>query len=66
MRIEQPRGDAFYYVVGNGTKYLDRARVRTPTDANIPMIVKVLQGCDLNDVSMIVLTIDPCVSCTER
>ena len=28
--IEQPRGEAFYYVRGNGTKYLDRFRLRTP------------------------------------
>lgn len=66
VRIEQPRGEAFYYVKGNGTKYLDRARVRTPTNANIPILVKVLQGCDLNDVTMMVMTIDPCISCTER
>jgi len=66
VRIEQPRGEAFYYVRGNGTRYLDRARVRTPTNANIPALVKVLQGCDLNDVTMLVLTIDPCISCTER
>jgi ech hydrogenase subunit E len=26
----------------------------------------VLPGCDLADVPMIVLTIDPCISCTER
>ncbi len=66
FRLEQPRGEAFYYVKGNGTKNLDRARVRTPTNANIPAMVKVLQGCDLNDVTMIVMTIDPCISCTER
>jgi len=65
-RLEQPRGDAFYYVKGNGTRFLDRARVRTPTNMNIPSMVKVLQGCDLNDVSMLILTIDPCISCTER
>jgi ech hydrogenase subunit E len=28
--------------------------------------LKVLPGCDLADVPMIVLTIDPCISCTER
>lgn len=66
FRIEQPRGEAFYYVKGNGTKHLDRARVRTPTNANIPALVRVLQGCDLNDVTMMVMTIDPCISCTER
>lgn len=66
MRIEQPRGEAYYYVRGNGTKFLDRARVRTPTNINIPAMVRMLQGCELQDVSMIIITIDPCISCTER
>jgi ech hydrogenase subunit E len=65
-RVEQPRGEAVYYVRANGTKYLDRFRVRTPTFANIPALLKILQGCDLADVPMMVLTIDPCISCTER
>ncbi len=65
-RMEQPRGEAFYYCKGQGTKFLERMRVRTPTNMNIPAMVKMLQGCDLADVPMIVLTIDPCISCTER
>jgi ech hydrogenase subunit E len=28
--------------------------------------VKMLQGCELADVPVLVLTIDPCISCTER
>ena len=66
FRVEQPRGEGFYYVQGNGTKNLSRARVRTPTNINIPAMIKALQGCDLQDVSMLVITIDPCISCTER
>jgi ech hydrogenase subunit E len=65
-RIEQPRGEAYYYSKGNGSKFLERIRVRTPTNANIPALVKMLQGCDLADVPVLVLTIDPCISCTER
>ena len=65
-RIEQPRGEAFYYVRGNGTKYLDRFRVRTPTSTNIPGMVASLRGCDLADVPNVILTIDPCISCGER
>jgi ech hydrogenase subunit E len=65
-RMEQPRGEAYYYSKGNGSKFLERIRVRTPTNANIPALVKTLQGCDLADVPMLVLTIDPCISCTER
>ena len=65
-RMEQPRGEAVYYCKGQGTKFLERMRVRTPTNMNIPAMVKMLQGCDLADVPMVVLTIDPCISCTER
>jgi ech hydrogenase subunit E len=64
--LEQPRGEAFYYVRGNGTRYLDRVRVRTPTSQNLAGMVTALAGCDLADVNMIILTIDPCISCTER
>jgi ech hydrogenase subunit E len=65
-RCEQPRGEVIHYVKGDGTRYLRRYRVRTPTFANIPALVKMLQGCELADVPVLVLTIDPCISCTER
>jgi ech hydrogenase subunit E len=65
-RLEQPRGEVVYYVKGNGTKFLERFRIRTPTFANIPPLVIMLKGCELPDVPVIVLTIDPCISCTER
>ncbi len=65
-RLEQPRGEVIYYIKGNGTKYLERFRVRTPTFANVPPLVKMLAGVDLADVPAIVLAIDPCISCTER
>jgi ech hydrogenase subunit E len=66
MRLEQPRGEVVYYLKGSGTKFLQRFRVRTPTFANIPPLVVMLKGCNLADVPIIVLTIDPCISCTER
>jgi ech hydrogenase subunit E len=66
MRLEQPRGEVMYYIRGNGTRFLERFRVRTPTFANIAPLVQILKGCDLADVATIVLTIDPCISCTER
>jgi ech hydrogenase subunit E len=65
-RVEQPRGEVVYYIKGNGTKFLERFRVRTPTFANIPPLVTMLAGSELPDVPVIVLTIDPCISCTER
>ncbi len=66
MRVEQPRGEAIYYVKANGTKFLDRMRVRTPTFANLPGMIETLKGCQLADVPILILTIDPCISCTER
>ena len=66
IRVEQPRGEAFYHVRANGSKFLDRFRVRTPTFANIPALTQTLQGCQYGDVPLLILTIDPCISCTER
>ncbi|EKD26902.1 MAG: hypothetical protein ACD_79C00972G0008 [uncultured bacterium] len=65
-RTEQPRGEVIYYAKGNGSKFLERMRVRTPTFANIPALVKMLEGCELADVPVLILTIDPCISCAER
>ena len=68
VRLEQPRGEAFYFckAFDEPTNFLERMRVRTPTNMNIPAMTKMLQGCDIADVPMVVLTIDPCISCTER
>ncbi len=65
-RVEQPRGEVFYYIKANGKKNLDRLRVRTPTFANVPALLAMLPGMWLSDVPVIVLSIDPCISCTER
>ena len=66
MTLEQPRGMCFYYAKGNGTKFLERMRIRTPTSQNLAGLVAALAGCDFADVPIIILTIDPCISCTER
>ncbi|MCR4587043.1 MAG: nickel-dependent hydrogenase large subunit [Lachnospiraceae bacterium] len=66
MRVEQPRGEAFYYVKANGKPNLQRMRVRTPTFANVPGLCEMLKNTELADVGLLVLTIDPCISCTER
>jgi NADH-quinone oxidoreductase subunit D len=66
-RVEAPRGELFYYVKGNGTKNLERCKVRTPTFANVwPVVAMLSKGCEIADVAVIVLSIDPCISCTER
>jgi len=65
-RIEQPRGELAFYIKGNGTKNLERFRARMPTYANLPPLLHMLTGCQLADVPVIVIAIDPCISCTER
>lgn len=66
MRVEQPRGEAIYYCRANGTKFLERARVRTPTFTNLTPLLHTLKGAEFADVPLLILTIDPCISCTER
>ncbi|WP_045210906.1 nickel-dependent hydrogenase large subunit [Desulfonatronovibrio magnus] len=65
-RTEQPRGELIHYVLANGSKYLDRLRIRTPTFANTPALMKMLPGQDLASAPVVLMSIDPCVSCTER
>ncbi|HQG27787.1 MAG TPA: NADH-quinone oxidoreductase subunit D, partial [Candidatus Ozemobacteraceae bacterium] len=65
-RCEQPRGEVIYYMRANNTRNLERLRIRTPTFANLAPLLKMLPGCQLADVPVIVLAIDPCISCTER
>ena len=64
--LEQPRGEVLYYVKGSGTNFLDRMRVRTPTFANLPALLEMVKGVELADVPVLILTIDPCISCVER
>lgn len=66
MRLEQPRGEVIYHVRANGTKMLQRFRVRTPTFANLAPLLKILEGRSLANVPVMILTVDPCISCTER
>ncbi|NLD47835.1 MAG: NADH-quinone oxidoreductase subunit D [Clostridiaceae bacterium] len=66
VRVEQPRGEVLYYLKANGTKHLERLRVRTPTFSNIASLLNILPGSQLADVPILILTIDPCISCTER
>jgi ech hydrogenase subunit E len=66
VRLEQPRGEVVYLVKANGTKFLERFRARTPTFANLPAMIELVKGVELADVASILLTIDPCISCTER
>lgn len=62
VRIEQPEGQAFYYVKTAGQESLKRLSVRLPEDINMPAFVRVMQNCELADVPLLALTMEPCLN----
>jgi ech hydrogenase subunit E len=66
VRVEAPRGECFYYLKGSNKKLMDRVRVRVPTYANIPILKELFMGAKYSDAQAIVLSFDPCMSCTAR
>lgn len=64
-RVEAPRGENFHFVRIENAK-TQRVKIRTPTVANLIMYPKVLKGADITDVPVIVMSMDPCISCMER
>lgn len=65
-RVEQPRGEVYYFMRGDGGKNLKRLRLRTPTFAHLASLVEMMPGATFPDIPVIILSIDPCISCTER
>jgi NADH-quinone oxidoreductase subunit D len=64
-RVEAPRGENFHFVrIAMGKTA--RVKLRTPTLANLIMYPKLLKGVDITDVPVIVMSLDPCISCMER
>ncbi len=63
---EAPRGENVHYVmIGSGNKVY-RWRVRASTYNNLPAVPEMLRGYTVADAPLIVASIDPCYSCTER
>ena len=65
-KTEAPRGEDIHYVRLNGTVVPERHKVRAPTYANIPSLVPQLLGETIADAPIIIGSIDPCLSCTDR
>ncbi|MHC1629174.1 MAG: hydrogenase large subunit [Candidatus Nezhaarchaeales archaeon] len=65
-KYEAPRGEDIHYVKLNGTTVPERVKVRAPTYANLPSLVPQLIGYSIADAPIIIGSIDPCFSCTER
>ncbi len=64
-RVEAPRGELFYYLKSAGEKP-DRVKIRTPTYQTFHILDDVLKGYEIADVPVIIASLDPCLSCTDR
>jgi len=64
--VEGPRGTDVHYIITGGQDTVYRWRVRAPTYANLPVTPLMLVGETLADASVIIGSVDPCISCTER
>jgi len=65
-RVEAPRGELTYYVLTDGKEGLQRLKVRTPSLANFAGLKNMLVGGEIADIPVVLASIDPCMSCTNR
>jgi len=65
-RSEAPRGEVFYYLRSDGTDTPQRLKWRVPTYMNWEALQVMMANCQVADIPLIVNSIDPCISCTER
>jgi len=65
-KCEAPRGELIYYVrVGDSPKP-ERVKWRVPSFMNWDALRIMLKNAKIADIAIIVNSIDPCISCTER
>ncbi len=65
-RSEAPRGELFYYLRTDDSDIPTRLKWRVPSYMNWDALEVMMKNCAVSDVSLIVNSIDPCISCTER
>lgn len=65
-KVEAPRGELIYYLKTNGEANPERVKWRVPTFMNWDALRFMLAQAKVADIAVIVNSIDPCVSCTER
>jgi Ni,Fe-hydrogenase III large subunit/Ni,Fe-hydrogenase III component G len=64
--VEAPRGECCHYVITGPDNRPYRWRVRASTYPQLQSIPKMLDNMSIADFPIIVGSIDPCFSCTER
>ena len=65
-KVEALRGELVYYISSNGTNVPEAVRMRTPSFNNNASIPYMLREQTIADAPIIIGSIDPCFSCTDR
>lgn len=65
-RSEAPRGELIYYLSTDGSDLPVRLKWRVPSYMNWDALKVMLVGSPVTDVPLVVNSIDPCISCTDR
>ena len=66
MVVEAPRGEAVHYILTGGDNRPYRWKVRAPTYPNLQVVPAMIQDEEIADVPIVIGSLDPCFSCTER
>ncbi len=66
VRTEAPRGELIYYLKTDGSQKPIRMRWKVPTYTNWEALKVMILGDKVENVTIILNSIDPCISCTER
>jgi formate hydrogenlyase subunit 5 len=64
--VEAPRGECMHYVLTGPDNRPYRWRVRAPSYTNLQAVPTMLEHNSIADAPIIIGSIDPCFSCTER
>jgi membrane-bound hydrogenase subunit alpha len=65
-RVEAPRGECFHYVVMEGKEAPTAWKVKASSYSNLMSWIPMLRGEQIADIPIVVASIDPCLSCTDR
>ncbi len=65
-RVEAPRGECMHYVRMAGKEAVESWKIKASSYSNLMSWIPMLQGEQIADIPIIVASIDPCLSCTDR
>ncbi len=65
-RVEGPRGEIGVYIVGNGTTYPYRVKLRSPCFQNLSVLPEIGRGLIIPDLVATNGSIDLCMGCVDR